>query len=259
MTKPISGLIDLQFAEVGTFSDDPSVWPSRIRLDGFSYRELQPYRSAKQKTGRLAWLARDNAGYNSQPYEQLAAYYRRLGNEVDARRVLLAKEQMRHRSIGIVGRIIGWFLDILVGYGYRPGRAFFWFLALWSLSVIYFAHNPPMPVNPASHPSFNPFVYAASVVTPVMTFGQSNTWYNNGIAQVVAAIMVGLGFCHRLRSRHYASPHAEIGTGWTGLHRHRSPSRQVGRLWPPTARVGAGVSEQQHSCAVPARCGGPIR
>jgi hypothetical protein len=36
---------------------------------------------------RLAWLRRDPDGYLPQPYEQLAAVYRRTGHDWEARRV----------------------------------------------------------------------------------------------------------------------------------------------------------------------------
>jgi len=40
---------------------------------------------------RLDWLSRGQGDYEPQPFEQLAAQYRRVGHDEDARRVLLHK------------------------------------------------------------------------------------------------------------------------------------------------------------------------
>src|SRR6266568_4796240 len=66
--------------------------PQKLVLDGFTDDDLQPPARAKGRTGRLTWLYRDEEGYRAQPYEQLAAHYRRLGYEAEARDVLLAKQ-----------------------------------------------------------------------------------------------------------------------------------------------------------------------
>jgi hypothetical protein len=65
--------------------------------------------------GRLAWLARDKVGYRPQPYEQLAGFYRRLGHDEEARKVLLAKQRRRRAGLSNTGKIFGLVLDGLVG------------------------------------------------------------------------------------------------------------------------------------------------
>lgn len=43
---------------------------------------------------------------------------------------LLAKQRCRRATLGLPGRLVGYLLDGVVGYGYRPGRAFAWLVAL---------------------------------------------------------------------------------------------------------------------------------
>src|SRR5215211_224712 len=73
-------LMRLTHAKVGALVDEPASWPSETILDGFVYDALyeQPPVSARQ---RLDWLA--SGDYSPQPYEQLAAVYRRAGRDED--------------------------------------------------------------------------------------------------------------------------------------------------------------------------------
>ena len=48
---------------------------------------------------RMRWIRR-SPGYSPQPYEQLASWYRKAGHDDDARRVLLAKQRHRRRTLG---------------------------------------------------------------------------------------------------------------------------------------------------------------
>ena len=51
----------------------------------------------------------------------------------------------RQRKLGQY--LFSWFLDLLVGYGYRPGRTVFWYLAvIFGFAIAYFAfgHLPPL-------------------------------------------------------------------------------------------------------------------
>src|SRR5262249_7177252 len=82
------GEVSLAGAKIGKLVDDSESWPERMDLDGLTYDDLT-YLYAWE---RLDWLKR-YTGYSPQPYEQLAGYYRRLGHDEEARRVLLAKER----------------------------------------------------------------------------------------------------------------------------------------------------------------------
>lgn len=96
----VTGTVDLTSAQVRTLHDTPSASPELMLLDGFTYDDLQPYTETRGPSGRLSWLAHAKTGYRAQPYEQLAAYYRRLGHDGEARRVLVGKQRRRRAGLG---------------------------------------------------------------------------------------------------------------------------------------------------------------
>ncbi|WP_328722103.1 hypothetical protein OHT52_23165 [Streptomyces sp. NBC_00247] len=134
---------------------------SRIELDGLTYQELRPLLPASQ---RLAWLNRSGE-YSPHAYERLATYYRQLGHDHDAHTVQLARHRRRRGSAQLPARLWGYFEDLTVGYGYRPGRALGWLLALTTLAAIVFAAVPPQPVR-ANGPAFQPAAFALDVIGP---------------------------------------------------------------------------------------------
>ena len=194
----VTGVVDLSFAKVKVLNDEPGKWPEHLLLDGFTYDDLQPYVTAGGNagggSGRLSWLARAESDYRAQPYEQLAAYYRLLGQDDEARAVLLAKLRRQRNGLRAPTKALGFVLDALVGYGYRPARAFAWLIALLTAGSVYFSLNRPVPLNPADHPQFEPVLYTANLVIPIVNLGQENTWQLSGASQWAAAILTGLGW-----------------------------------------------------------------
>src|SRR5690606_18622356 len=137
------GQVDLRRARLGTLRLPTPPEQPAMRLAGLTYTDLDPDPPVRE---RIAWLRRDPDGFHPQPYEQLATYYRSIGHDRDARRVLLAKHRTRRRRIphtwhiprllrplrpvlATAWRIPGWMYDALSGYGYVPWRAFIWLLA----------------------------------------------------------------------------------------------------------------------------------
>jgi hypothetical protein len=190
----VTGTVDLTSAQVRAFHDNPGHWPDSLLLDGLTYDDLRPYASASGRGGRLAWLNRDEPGYRAQPYEQLAAYYRRLGHDEDARRALVAKQRRRRAGLRLPYKIFGYALDVTVGYGYRPIRAFGWLALLLAIGSVYFTANRPAPVYPAHHPHYQPVLYAADLVIPIINLGQAGAWEAIGMAQWVAAALTASGW-----------------------------------------------------------------
>ena len=106
---PPAGGIHLANAHVTVLNDDPASWPPHFTLDGFVYdRIAEPGPVA----ARIAWLGREATGYRPGPYEQLATVYRRQGLDGEARRVLLAKQRARRRTL----------FPHRAAVGFRPGR-----------------------------------------------------------------------------------------------------------------------------------------
>jgi hypothetical protein len=89
--------------------------------------------------------------------------------------VLVAKRRRRRRSeLGPVGRAGGYVLDGLVGYGYRPGRALTWLVALLIAGSVYSTINRPAALDPILHPHFQQVLYTADLVIPLVNFGHAN-------------------------------------------------------------------------------------
>jgi hypothetical protein len=193
------GKISLFGANVGVLADAQESWPNSLDLDGFTYRDLRPPYPADK---RLAWLRRSeqspsNRGrlkYQSQPYEQLAAYYRRQGRDDEARRVLLATQRARTRNRRRTTRWWGWLQDGLAGYGYAPGRALALLAVAFVAGWLFFrAHHPPA-VSPGQHMSFNAALYTLNLLIPVPGLGQTSDWNPHGVLLAVAAGLRLLGW-----------------------------------------------------------------
>jgi hypothetical protein len=61
----------------------------------------------------------------SQPFEQLAAVFRKMGLEDDARKVMIAKNKDHAAHLNWRPAWLWYgFFGKLIGYGYRPWRAF---------------------------------------------------------------------------------------------------------------------------------------
>jgi hypothetical protein len=183
----VDGTVDLRHARFDVLRDDPARWPAELRLDGATYTALEPVLAAQD---RLPWLAGD--GYRPQPYEQLAAVYRGSGREADARTVLLARERRRRRHLSTAGRVWGLLQDALVGYGYRPGRAWLWLLALIALGSVVVSLRPP--TQRAGGPAFNPVIYTVDLLIPIVDFGQERAFDVNGPAGWLAYGLTAMGW-----------------------------------------------------------------
>ncbi|GAA2795510.1 oxidoreductase [Kitasatospora paracochleata] len=189
-----TGPVDLQEAQVGVLHDNARSWPADTRLDGFVYTSIeQPATDAAAVDRRLAWLEA-LPGYAPQPYEQLAAWYRRIGHDDDARRVLLAKQRRRRRTLHPLGRLWGRLMDVTVGYGYRPWQAGLWLLVLTALGTVLFRHGTATPVQAGQGAPFNPLIYTLDLLIPIGGLGQRAAWYWTDYHQWVGYGLIAAGW-----------------------------------------------------------------
>lgn len=185
-------LLTLSGATVGEASDSGAgAWPTQLNLDGFTYQNLAPYRPARE---RVRLLERQIDGYRPRPYEELAAYYRRLGHDDEARAVLLARQRTRTRSLPRWRRLPGYIADAITGYGYRPARALAWAAGLLISGSTYFSRVHPEPLDPTGQAVFNPATYTADQLIPLVHIGNSNEWQVHGAALVVSSALTILGW-----------------------------------------------------------------
>jgi hypothetical protein len=182
------GTVNLAGAKIGSLGDEAESWPQVLVLDGLTYDELANMPARK----RLNWLSR-SIDYAPQPYEQLAAYYRRLGHD-EARCVLLAKLRQRRRQRPWWARWWGWLQDALAGYGYAPGRAMLLLACAFAAGWLVFSTRHPVPVGPGPHPEFNAALYTLDVLVPALALGQASDFDPQGATLAVAAGLHILGW-----------------------------------------------------------------
>jgi len=184
----VEGAVDLRHARFDVIHDDPDNWPAAVHLDGLVYGALDPPLAADR---RLTWLARD--AFHPHAYEQLAAAYRRTGDEAEARTVLLATQRQRHRHRTRTTQIWGQLQDITVGYGYRPLRAAGWLLLLLAVGTVTFGLHPPL-ADSTSHLGFNPLIYSLDLLLPIIDFGQEHAFIPDGWRRWIAYLLIATGW-----------------------------------------------------------------
>ncbi|MGW2477468.1 oxidoreductase [Streptomyces sp. NPDC001665] len=191
------GTMDLRAAQVASLHDNEHSWPDVVELDGLVYGSVRAVEAGGRRESvadRVAWIRR-GPGYSPQPYEQLASWYRSAGHDDDARRVLLAKQRHRRRTLSPAARAWGYLLDASIGYGYRPWLAGVWLLALTLLGTLSFATRPPIPAKPGEGAPFQPLVYTLDLLIPIGGLGQRTAWYwPDGGLQWLAYLLIALGW-----------------------------------------------------------------
>jgi hypothetical protein len=133
----VSPSVDLTDATTTVLEDDPSRWPDRFFIAGFSYDRFDvpgdsPPADVWDWRRRRAWLKRQ-AIYDAGPYEQAAKVFGQHGYSYGSVQLLIAQrtdartaKTGRHSWLRTgLDAVYGW----SVGYGYRPSRVL-WLLAL---------------------------------------------------------------------------------------------------------------------------------
>jgi hypothetical protein len=185
LTEPpeLARLVD---ARIGALADEPASWPRQVILDGFVYDALYEYPPVRARQ-RLGWVARNPHGYVPQPYEQLAAVYRRAGRDQDARTVAIAKQWRRRRTLHPLGKAWNLLLWATVGYGYRMWLAIAWLLLLvgvgwWRFDQAHPAHLVAAK-PPGQRPPFHSGIYALDLLLPFADLGYQGAWIATGPAR----------------------------------------------------------------------------
>lgn len=198
-----SGTVDLRGAQVSFLHDNELSWPDLVELEGFVYGSVETVQAGQRREAvgrresvarRVDWVRR-TPGYSPQPYEQLAGWYRKVGHDDDARRVLLEKQRHRRRLLRPAARAWGYVLDATVGYGYRPWLAGVWLLGLILLGTLVFDANDPTPVKQGEGAPFQPLVYTLDLLIPIGGLGQRANWYwTDGGPQWLAYGLIAAGW-----------------------------------------------------------------
>ncbi|MCC8336646.1 oxidoreductase [Streptomyces sp. R1] len=189
--RPVDGAVDARNAHLGTLYDDRDTWPDDLRLADTTYDTFALPLAAAE---RIRWIRRTPGGYLPQPYEQLAAAYRRLGHEDEARTFLLAKQRHRRAGLPPHTRLWGHVQDVSVGDGYRPLRAGLWLLALLACGALYFAQHAPAALDPGKAPPLNAVFYTLDLLVPIITFGQEPAFAPRGTGQWLSYALIAAGW-----------------------------------------------------------------
>ena len=221
--------MNLVAATVGILNDDSRSWPApgKLQLGGFTYTQLvgaaSEGRSLLDARSRLRWLALQ-PDFNAQTYRQLAKVLRDSGDDTGAAEVLIAAETRRYAGYGHAGALLGGFLDLTIGYGYKPFRTIAWSLLVILIGwpIVRLADRaglmrPTWPENIPSSPEshyeeLHPFLYSVDVFLPFVDLHQEHYWWPNANA---SGDCVFFGYKFRLRGslvRHYLW--LQIFSGW---------------------------------------------
>ncbi len=107
----------------------------RIAVDGLTYADVPRLAGA----GDWLDLLRDGTPeYAAQPYQQLAAGYRTLGDDQQVRKTLMSQrdDQLARTDPRWPERLWGWVTKVTLGYGYQPWRALLFLVALVAASCV---------------------------------------------------------------------------------------------------------------------------
>ncbi|MET8445835.1 oxidoreductase [Streptomyces sp. NPDC005209] len=193
--KPQRGKVVLSGARVVNLVDRADSWPDpgNLHMLGFSYENLVPH-GPFPLSRRLDWVSAATAEYNPEPYERLATVLRAAGEDEDARHVLLAKQRRRRETLPLVPKVWGYLQDMVVAYGYRPGRAAVWMAVLWATSAFAFTHAGHSPANGDSHLPWSPALLALDLLLPVIDLGQAGQWQMSSVWQWLSTALILLGW-----------------------------------------------------------------
>ncbi|MEG3626608.1 membrane-associated oxidoreductase [Streptomyces poriticola] len=187
----IEGALNLRRSQIDILTLAPQKLPDEVYLSDLSYTALAPHEPAEK---RLPMLERDGDGYVPYAYEQLAAAYRRTGDDAAARRIQLAKQRRHRRTLPWYGRAWGLLQDAAVGYGFRPLRAGGWLLSLLAVGSVTYGLHRPRPLKPAESPDFHPVFYTLDLLLPVVSFGQENAFAPRGWYQTLSYVLIITGW-----------------------------------------------------------------
>ena len=163
--------LDMAYARIAYLEDDKGSWPAQgnLQLEGLSYMSIAATSPVDWRT-HLVWLRRQaHSSFSPQPYDQLAKVLRDSGHEKDAKRVAMEKQDDRRNfgDMSPLGRLGNFFLEVTIGHGYAPGRAFAWGIAIivaFGL-LFYLADNEGLMV-PAEDKVFASKPYQTKLVLP---------------------------------------------------------------------------------------------
>jgi hypothetical protein len=227
--RAVTGYVDLERMHVGCLVDDwlepGGHWPpdGGLRLVGFVYGSFGGSRAVTVDQ-RIRWIRAQYAPgvsdvFVAEPYLRLASHYREAGQEAEARKVAIARQNdlRRYGNLNRGQRAVNQVLNRLVRHGYDLRRAAVWLAMLYVAVVLAFVAaqhhsgtlvatertSPPLPGDAALHcrpayPCFYPMTHALDLVVPILDVPQADAWRPERntfyVGVTVAATVLGWAF-----------------------------------------------------------------
>lgn len=227
--RAVTGYVDLERMHVGSLVDDwlapDGHWPPAggLRLVGFVYGSFGgPTKVTVDQ--RIRWIRGQytpgiSGVFVAEPYLRLASHYREAGQEVEVRKVAIARQNdlRRYGNLNRRQRAVNHILNRLVRHGYDLRRAAVWLAMLYVAVVLAFVAaqhhsgtlvateriSPPLPTDAALHcragyPCFYPMTHALDLVVPILDVPQADAWRPERntfyVGVTVAATVLGWAF-----------------------------------------------------------------
>jgi hypothetical protein len=197
VAQPQDSILDLRSAKIGTlwFGKESWLTPGKLHLHGLTYETFDD-RSALDAANWIEWLRlQPSRPFRPQPYEQLAAVLKHNGQDADAKDVLYAKEYDRAHRTQLSWSQVPWYriFGPLIGYGYKPWRAFWMSVAVVIFGSMLFAVGrandlmlpskaeafvgpPEDQIVSPNYPVLNVFMYSVDAFTPLISLDQADYW-----------------------------------------------------------------------------------
>lgn len=221
---PPAGRVLLRHAHCQMLDDNENLWfaSGGLDLEDFRYDVFThpiDMRDDRAVEARIKRLREAMAGYRPGPYDQLATMLRSSGNEEHADTVLFRKQQYRYEALARGRRVLGpgvllwsWLQRWMVGYGYRPVRALGWLIGLLVAGSMWFGlgtddcatsappnyymvHGGRCAIDQQdSGLEWNPVLYTADLLAPIVDFGNKGRWYMHGTDKWVSDGFIAAGW-----------------------------------------------------------------
>jgi hypothetical protein len=192
-------------AQIEFIVDNEASWPKhgKLNISGLKYQGFgQSFGSPVDVASRLRWLRLNETSSDPQPYDQLAKYYRGVGDIDSATQVLIARDDVMYSRSGPARRVWGKFLKITVGYGHRPLRAIVWSLAVVLLGSVVvgvgaragvmratWPENRPLSESVKFYERLSPLLYSLDVFLPFVNLHQEHYWWPEATASGKCVIL----------------------------------------------------------------------
>ena len=159
---------------------------SRVRLNRFMYSDIYP----RDYTSLFNLLGK-HVEYHPDAYKQMANVLQSQGYEELAEDILIKGQSHsnRYKLLGFWSKLWNCVSHITIGYGYKPELAAVWAFCITVVGWLIYKKERGRLIKStaAGLPStytFNPFIYSADALIPVIDLGQEKYWFPTGWVRI---------------------------------------------------------------------------